>query len=64
MHALLRLLVAPTLCLVLALPLHAEEPVIGKLHPDLRLPTIDGKRTIRLSDLRGKKVMLIQFASW
>lgn len=31
---------------------------------DLELPTIDGERTIRLSALRGRKLLLIQFASW
>ena len=32
--------------------------------PGLVLPTIDGKATLDLADLRGKKVLLIQFASW
>lgn len=36
----------------------------GKLLIDLELPTIDGTETMRLSDLRGKKTLLIQFASW
>ena len=36
----------------------------GQPLPDLELPTIDGKRTINLADLGGKKVLLIQFASW
>ncbi|MEM7306404.1 MAG: hypothetical protein AAF682_07035 [Planctomycetota bacterium] len=36
---------------------------IGEPLPDLRLPTIDGD-TLALSDLRGKKVILIEFASW
>ena len=34
------------------------------MHPDVRLPTIDGERTLALSELRGKKVLLIEFASW
>ena len=42
----------------------AEEPRVGKRHPALRLPTIDGKETIDLRALAGKKVLLIQFASW
>ena len=42
----------------------AAEPVVGKSHPSLRLPTIDGKQTIDLRALAGKKVLLIQFASW
>ncbi len=36
----------------------------GQLVPELRLPTIDGSKTIALSELRGKKVLLIEFASW
>ena len=36
----------------------------GQPLPDLELPTIDGLRTINLADLGGKKVLLIQFASW
>jgi hypothetical protein len=31
---------------------------------DLELPTIDGERTVRLSQLRGKKLLLVEFASW
>ena len=37
---------------------------LGQLHPDLELPTIDGGRTLRLSELRGRKLLLIEFASW
>ena len=36
----------------------------GELLPDLELPTIDGAETHRLSDFRGKKLLLVQFASW
>ncbi|MCP3917552.1 MAG: hypothetical protein GY711_18565 [bacterium] len=36
----------------------------GRFLPDLELPTIDGERTVRLSSLRGKKLLLVQFASW
>ncbi len=37
---------------------------LGQLHPDLELPTIDGESTLRLSELRGRKLLLIEFASW
>lgn len=37
---------------------------VGRPLPDLRLPTIDGTRTIDLAQLRGKKLLLIEFASW
>ncbi len=35
----------------------------GKMYPDFLLPTIDGDFG-RLSDYRGKKVLLFNFASW
>jgi hypothetical protein len=28
------------------------------------LPRIDGREAVRLSDFRGKKVLLIHFAAW
>jgi hypothetical protein len=37
---------------------------VGDRHPDFTLPTITDGRPISLSDYRGKKVLLIQFASW
>lgn len=33
-------------------------------HPDFILPSIDGDDVIQLSDYRGKKVLLLHFASW
>ncbi len=35
----------------------------GQIHPDFLLPKLDGEFG-RLSDYRGKKVLLIHFASW
>ena len=42
----------------------AQEPKVGELHPEIRLPTLDGSRTVSLRALRGKRVLLLQFASW
>ena len=42
----------------------AGKVVVGEVLPDLRLPTLDRKGAMRLSSLRGKKVLLIEFASW
>jgi hypothetical protein len=39
-------------------------PIVGQRHPDFTLPRIDNRAPVSLSDLRGKKVLLIQFASW
>jgi len=36
----------------------------GSVLPDIELPTIEGDRTMRLTDLRGQRVLLLQFASW
>ena len=41
-----------------------ENPLlIGSEVPDFTLPTLDGKPT-RLSDFRGKRVILFMWASW
>jgi hypothetical protein len=46
----------------------AEGPVIGlevgQVHPQIVLPSLEGKRPLALSDFRGKKVILIEYASW
>ena len=45
----------------------AQEQVgweVGDSLPELELPTIDGSKTIRLSDFKGERMLLIQFASW
>ena len=39
-------------------------PKVGERHPDFTLPTIGDRTPVSLSDFRGKKVLLIQFASW
>jgi peroxiredoxin len=39
-------------------------PRVGERHVNFTLPAIDDGRPISLEQLRGKKVLLIQFASW
>ncbi len=39
-------------------------PRIGELHPDFVLPRIDNHSPVSLSQFRGKKLLLIHFASW
>ncbi|MHC4548256.1 MAG: peroxiredoxin family protein [Planctomycetota bacterium] len=56
----------PVLFLTFAAPLLAAPEVgygRGQMHPDFRLPTVDGGFG-RLSDHRGRKVVLFHFASW
>ena len=42
----------------------ADQPGVGDRHPDFTLANIDDGKPVSLSDFRGKKVLLIQFASW
>jgi hypothetical protein len=39
-------------------------PKVGERHPDFTLPTIGDRTPTSLSSFRGKRVLLIQFASW
>jgi peroxiredoxin len=39
-------------------------PKVGQRHPDFVLPRIGDRTPISLSGFRGKKVLLVQFASW
>lgn len=60
---LVRALIASALLVSVAaaqnLPYRVGEPL-----PELRLPTIDGQQTIDLAQFRGKRLLLIEFASW
>ncbi len=47
---------------------NADEPPpigtdVGQMYPDFILPSLEGE-PIRLSDYRGRKTLLIHFASW
>ncbi len=39
-------------------------PQVGQRHPEFVLPTIGEGKPVSLSQFRGKKILLIQFASW
>lgn len=39
-------------------------PKVGVRHPEFTLPDIQTGKPVSLADFRGKKVLLIQFASW
>ncbi len=39
-------------------------PKVERAHPDFVLPSIEDGAAIKLSDYRGKKVLLMHFASW
>lgn len=42
----------------------ADAPQVGQRFPEFVLPKIEGGAPVSLSQFRGKKVLLIQFASW
>ena len=45
---------------------HAERyaPQVGQPHADFVLPSVADRAPVALSDFRGKKVLLVHFASW
>ncbi len=66
---------ACSLILGLLLTVHslADEPqeltpgswnTVGERIPSVELPRIDGRGTVDLGSLRGRKLLLIHFASW
>ena len=64
-----KLALASATCVMLlgwSLPASAAPyaPKVGQRHPDFTLPTVDDRAPASLSSFRGKKVLLIHFASW
>ena len=39
-------------------------PKVGEPHADFVLPAVDGRRPVSLAQVRGRKVLLVHFASW
>lgn len=39
-------------------------PSVGNLHPDFVLPRIDNGKPVSISQFRGTKLLLINFAAW
>ena len=54
-------------CVGLCVPVtdcHAYSPRVGRVHPDFTLPRLGDGEPVTLSQFRGRKVLLIHFASW
>ncbi len=37
---------------------------VGQRYPDITLPALDGRGPLSVSHFRGRKILLVQFASW
>ncbi len=37
---------------------------VGERAPDFSVPSLDGRTTVRLSDFRGRRVLIFTWASW
>lgn len=59
-HPLLTVSAAVLLCQLAV----GQSPKVGDRHPDFILPDVADGKPKSLSDFRGKKVLLVQFASW
>ena len=57
-------LVLLEVAIIFAVSAQAFEPKVGTLLPDFTLPRIDNGEPVSLSDYRGRKVLLVMFASW
>ena len=62
----LPLALASSLALLLSVTPAQENfaPKDGEVFPEMSFPTLDGDGFASLKDFRGKKVLLMQFASW
>ena len=45
------------------MPTAPQVPRVGDLAPAIALPALDG-RSVRLSDFRGKRLLVFMWASW
>lgn len=64
MKALLRSCCVGLLALAAPAVQAREAPRVGEAFGPLVLPTVDGRQVIDITSFRGRKVLLIEFASW
>ena len=60
----LTLFVLSSLIVTNASPGRAQKIKVGEPAPDFTVPSLDGKTTYRLSDFRGHRVLVFNWASW
>ena len=58
------LLLGAVLMVMNGTPVKAQKIKVGELAPDFTVPSLDGKTTYRLSDFRGHRVLIFNWASW
>jgi AhpC/TSA family len=58
------LLLSVALIVMSASPGRAQKVKVGEPAPDFTVPSLDGQATYRLSDFRGHRVLVFNWASW
>jgi hypothetical protein len=57
--------VAVAMAAVFGRPVQGQyQPEVDAPHPDFVLPRIDNREAVALAQFRGRKVLLMHFASW
>ena len=64
MRALTFLFLGVTLIVMNASLGRAQKIKVGEPAPDFTVPSLDGTTTYRLSDFRGHRVLVFNWASW
>ncbi len=54
---LILMLASPSFC-------SGQEVKVGERVPDFAFPSVDGRTMVRLSDYRGRRVLIFTWASW
>ncbi len=65
----MRLLLNPLAACLILISMRPVSPLsqkvkVGEPAPDFSVASLDGKTAIRLSDLRGRRVLIFTWASW
>jgi len=64
MRVLKLLLLGAVMIVMNVTPGKAQKIKVGEPAPDFTVPSLDGKTTYRLSDFRGHRVLVFNWASW